>query len=502
MNSKISFGISFVVGFVLTLGLASIANAQTAHIEVPTGSSDPCLEAFTRAYNTGNAISDAEAVEVTRVCVDMDVTQASFFEGISDVLNGPTEGPETFRNIADVMGFFRTCRVTTTAVCPGADEEETPEPSRRTTTSRLVVECRGACAEGPGITNGLRGRGWNRVAVCREGTVPLSFSWRHAVVGDETRRRAESGTALDITYCFDPATASAPRVIERDVERVDLSGILERLDRLENACGPEGMRGNSDDWDELCTRFEAVVIHTTRISELDTELSTLRSDLDALRAREDARWAADCGKTNEEWNALSESEQLELIRSGQCDGASNTTVLQSDWHLRFHLGLAFHGLGITAPAGILAPHGVVYAEIEALPVEHFGFFLRGYVGAGNLLDRIGQFNPDGTIGDEGIFGGSAGATFRLDEMFAFDLGVASSAVFNPGGQIGRSLHTWPVFQLGGEVRLRVNPLPWLHIEGTAGLDYAHTEVRRPNVDHFVGVDGVGYHLSLGAGVSF
>lgn len=494
--------VSFVVGFVLTLGFASFASAQS-RIEIPVGSADPCLQAFSEAYNTGG-ISDAEAVSITATCVDMDVTQASFFEGVADSLNGSANGRPVFRNIADVMGFFRTCRETTAVICPGVDEEETPEPSRRTTTSssRLVVECRGACAEGPGITNGLRGRGWNRVAVCREGTVPLSLSWRHAVVGDDARRRAESGTVLDITYCFDPASPSAPPAIERDYATVDLTEVWEHIHRLENACGPDGMRGNSDDWDELCSRFDLVVEHTTSITNLRTALSTLRSDLDALRAREDARWAADCGKTDAEWSAMSESEQLELIRSGECDGASSTTVLQSPWHLRFHLGAGLHLIGTSVPATLIAPYGIVYAELEALPSEHFGFFLRGFIGAGDLLDRRGQWNSEGTIGASGIFGGSAGASLRLDEIVAFDLGVASSAVFNPGGQIGRSLHTWPVFQLGGEVRLRVNPLPWLHIEAALALDYTHSEVRLPNVDTFTGVDGLGGHGSIGVGVSF
>lgn len=506
MKNSNLFLVSFVIGFCLVLGFTAVASAQTAtRIEIPADSADPCLQAFSEAYNSGG-ISDAEAREITAVCVDMDMTQSSFFESVADGLNGSANGRPTFRNIVDVMGFFRTCRETTAVICPGVDEEETPETgtTRRRTGSgtRLVVECRGACAEGPGITNGLRGRGWNRVAVCREGTIPLTYSWRHAVVGDDTRRRAESGTALDIVYCFDPASASAPRVIERDVERTDLSGILERLDRLENACAPDGMRDRSDDWRELCTRFDAVVIHTTRINELDTELGTLRNDLDALRAREDERWAADCGKTDEEWSAMSESEQLELIRSGECDGASNTTVLQSDWHLRFHLGAGLHLVGTSVPATVIAPYGVVYAEFEALPTDHFGFYLRGFIGAGDLLDRVGQWNSEGTIGASGIFGGSAGATFRLDEMIAFDLGVASSAIFNPGGQIGRTLHTWPVFQLGGEFRVRINPVRWFHLEATIGLGYLHSEVRRTNADSFIGVDGLGGSGTIGAGFSF
>jgi hypothetical protein len=483
--------VSFVVGFVLTLGLASIANAQD-RIEPPADAHNVCINAISRLAEGG--ITDDELMEIENVCVYAESAGLNYLETLMDNLNGSQPRP-SFGTWAEAMAHMNRCHHVDDVICPNegtvpdAPVAEVPREPRR-----LVVEGRGAVAR-------MEGRGWNRQVVCEEGTVPFNVEERYAHVDGESRRRIERRTTLVIVYCLDPDNLAAPRIAERE-GTVDLTEIYARLDRLENACGTDGMRGHSEEWDLLCTRFDAVLIHTTEINGLRTDLTEITSDLEALSAREDRRWAADCGKTDAEWTAMSEDERLELIRSGQCDGASTTVVHQSDWHLGFHLGLAFHGLGITAPAGILAPHGVVYAEIEALPVEHFGFFLRGYVGAGNLLDRIGQFNPDGTIGDEGIFGGSVGPTFRFNEMFALDVGLAASAVFNPGGQIGRSLHTWPVFQLGGEVRLRVNPLPWLHIEGTAGLDYSHAEVRRPNVDHFVGVDGVGYVLSLGGGVSF
>ena len=495
--------VSFLIGFALTLGLASFASAQDG-AEAPADAHGVCLATIERLSAGG--ITQDELMEIENVCIYQETVALDFLEVTMDRLNGPQPRPN-FGTWADAIAQLNSCRHIDEVICPNAGTEP-PEPTRTPRSesrSHLLVECRGACAEGPGITNGVRGRGWRAEAVCREGTVPLTYSYRHAVVeGEERERRDERDRSLvlDITYCYDPASASAPRVIERDYATVDLTEVWEHIHRLENACGPDGMRGHSDDWDELCSRFEAVLVHTTRINELSAELGTLRDDLDALRAREDARWAADCGKTDAEWSAMSESEQLELIRSGECDGASSTTVLQSDWHLRFHLGAGLHLIGTSVPATLIAPYGVVYAELEALPAEHFGFFLRGMIGAGDLLDRRGQWNSEGTIGASGIFGGSAGATFRLDEMIAFDLGVASSAVFNPGGQIGTSLHTWPVFNLGGEFRVRVNPVRWLHIEATVGLDYTHSEVRRTNADAFTGVDGLGGHGSVGVGFSF
>ncbi|MCE9586606.1 hypothetical protein K8R04_04840 [Candidatus Uhrbacteria bacterium] len=438
------FLVSFVIGFisVLVLGISSTASAQT-RADVPDGFTDPCLGAFNDAYDGDGAISAAEATAITQACVDMDVTQAGFFETLADRLNGPEPRP-TFNHIGDVIGHFSRCIRAT--VCPN---EGTTLPPRAT--PRLVLEGRGP--------HHMEGRGWHQQVVCEDGTVPFNVEERYAHVDGESRRIIPRGTTLVIVYCLDPNNSAAPGVAERGGD-VDLSRIiawLERHDshltRIDNACAEEGgMRGDPD-WDLLCLRLDQVVINSTNIRTLTQNLQTLSDDVDALRAREDNRWAADCGRSDAEWTAMSEDDRLELIRSGQCDGASTTVVNQSDWHLRFHLGVGLHLVGLTAPAGITSPNAVVYGELEALPSEHFGFYLRGMIGAGDLLDRIGQYNPEGTIGFEGIAGGSAGLTIRFNEMFALDAGLASSFGFNPGGQIGRSLHTWPWFQIGGELRL-------------------------------------------------
>lgn len=491
------FLVSSAIGFCITLclGITSMASGQD-RIVLPSSTVDPCLQAFTEAYNS-DGISDPEATSITRTCMDMDLTQRNFFEQQADLLNGPLP-PERFHSMADVMGFFRTCRETTTVICPGADHEDDPPAEPR----RLVIECRGpACVNDParGIINGIEGRGWNRDAVCVPPAEPFRIEETFAHIDGEGPSRIPSRTTVRIVYCLDPLNLAAPPIAEREA-RVDLTDILRRLDHLEHACGEGGMRGRSASWDTLCTRFDAVLIHTTQIINLTTSVAELNDELDALRAREDARWAADCGYSIEEWMAMSEETHLTHIRSGDCDSAAVATG--NGWHLRFHLGVGFLLVGLTTPANIAAPHGIVYGELEALPSEHFGFYLRGMIGVGDLLDRIGQYNPDGTIGAEGVFGGSAGLTIRASEMIAVDLGAAASSGFNPGGQIGSSLHTWPWFHIGGEARLRVNPLPWLHLEATVGLGSTHSEVRRPNVDRFIGMDGFGWNLGLGAGGSF
>jgi len=475
--------VSFVIGFCL----ANVASAQ-ARIAPPENSTPACLARFNELYDDGSIDLD-DAASLTNWCVDSDRTMISFYENLYDSLNGPGGRP-SFATMDEAREAFTMCREV--EVCPR--DPETPTVAETPRTPRALI------LEGHG-PHRIEGRGWRRQVVCEDGTTGVVVEERYSRREDEARRRIPTRTTLRIVWCIDITNPSAIRVAETRGE-VDLTDILRRLDHLENACGEDGMREQSSQWRELCTRFDAVLIHTTEINTLRTSLGTLRDDLDALSAREDARWAADCGQTNEEWAALTEGARLELIRSGQCDGASTTVVNQSDWHLRFHLGAGLHLLGVSAPATLIAPYGVVYAELEALPSDHFGFYLRGFIGAGDLLDRVGQWNPDGTIGASGVFGGSAGATFRLDEIVAFDLGVATSSVFNPGGQIGSSLHTWPIYNLGGEFRVRINPVRWFHIEATVGLDYTHSEVRRPNVDHFVGVDALGGHGSLGVGFSF
>jgi len=309
---------------------------------------------------------------------------------------------------------------------------------------------------------------------------PLTYSYRHAVVAGEARetRHRGDGVTLDIVYCYDDRSRTAPSVPPVDFARTepDLSAIWLAIDRI----------------------GDTVAIHTGRINRIIEELEAIRPRVDRLE--DDA--AADCGLTHEEWLALTAAEVRRMHDEGECEDASTTTVVNNGWRLHVDLGAGLHLVGLSAPANIVAPHGVVYAQLEALPVEHFGFYLRGFIGAGDLLDRIGQFNPEGTIGFEGIVGGSAGATFRFDEHFALDAGIASSFGFNPGGQIGRSLHAWPWFQIGGELRLRVNPLPWLTIGITIGLAHTHSEIRRPNVDTFIGIDAIGGNGTLDVGVRF
>lgn len=500
--------VSFVIGFctTLVLGFTAVANAQD-RIRPPEGATPACLARFNELNADGISLDDAAVL--TNYCVDSDRTMISFYEGLYDRMNGDGGRPH-FASMDEAREAFTMCR--TVEVCP-RDPEDPPREATPRTSSTLIVECRGACVNDParGIVDGLRGRGWRRTAVCEEGSVPLVYSYRHAVVDgeDPERRHRADGVTLDIVYCIRTSNPAAPDVARAECEDIDLSALWASIHRLENACGEGGMRtpddGDTSDWDLLCMRSDQVVINSTNIQALQRDLGELNDELDELRAREDARWAADCGKTNEEWTAMSEDDRLELIRGGQCDGS--TTVLQSDWHLRFHLGVGLHLVGVSDPATLIAPYGVVYAELEALPSQNFGFFLRGYIGAGSLMDRIGQWNPAGTIGDSGVFGGSVGLTIRPNEFIAIDLGPTASAVFNPGGQIGADLHTWPLLQVGGEVRARVHPLAglgarWFHVELTVGIDYTHSEVRRPNIGHFIGRDGVGGHGSVGLGFSF
>ncbi|QQR61299.1 hypothetical protein IPH19_02475 [Candidatus Uhrbacteria bacterium] len=486
MKTTNLFLVSFAIGFVLTLGLASIADAQD-RIVPPEGASPPCLQHFNELYEDGT-ISLDDAAALTNTCVDADRTVMTFYETLYDRLNG-TGGRPHFTNMGEVREAFTMCREV--EVCPRDPEA----PSAPRTRRRLVVEARGP--------HHMEGRGWNRQVICEDGTEPVEVPWNRARSEGESRRRAEPGVTLVIIHCVDYSNPAAPPIAREEAED-DLEDVGRNYAFLTYYCSPTLPEGVVRDaaWAGFCNSFDEF---RRDLDEFRGDLNTMRGQITSILTRLGALeggLSVICDIDPDDYPTMTRDQVMQACLAAREDYLRDSVGSGNGWHLRFHLGLAFHGLGITAPAGILAPHGVVYAEIEALPVEHFGFFLRGYVGAGNLLDRIGQFNPDGTIGDEGIFGGSAGATFRFDEMFALDVGLAASAVFNPGGQIGRSLHTWPVFQLGGEVRLRVNPLPWLHIEGTAGLDYTHTEVRRPNVDHFVGVDGVGYVLSLGGGVSF
>lgn len=490
MKNSNRFLVSFAIGFCSVLiGYVSTADAQR-RIEPPAGSTPACLARFNE-LNEDGTISLDDAADLTNFCVDSDRTMISFYENLYNSLNGSGGRPH-FATMDEAREAFTMCREV--EVCPHDPEapSETPRPRTR---HRLVVEARGP--------HHMEGRGWNRQVVCEGGTEAVEVPWSRARSEGESRRRAETGVTLVIIHCVDYSNPAAPPIAREDAED-DLEDVGNNYAFLTYYCSPTLPEGVVRDaaWAGFCNSFDEF---RRDLDQFGGDLGTLRGQITAILTRLGALeggLSVICDIDPDEYPTMTRDQVMQACLAAREDYLRDSVGSGNGWHLRFHLGVGLHLLGITAPAGIIAPHGVVYAELEALPSEHVGFFLRGYVGAGNLLDRIGQFNPDGTIGDEGIFGGSVGPTFRFNEMFALDVGLAASAVFNPGGQIGRSLHTWPVFQLGGEVRLRVNPLPWLHIEGTAGLDYTHAEVRRPNVDHFIGVDNVGYHLILGAGVSF
>ncbi len=496
--------LSFLIVFGLIVSLAQTAQAQTPHIVLPDGMTGGCLSRFNQLYADGELTVD-EATDLTASCMDADIGSMSFWEHLYDEFNGEGGRP-TFHNMGEVMAAFTTCHFE--EVCPHDPPAPGTTPTPTTHARRtLVVECRGACVHDParGIDHGLTGRGWRRHVVCEEGAVPLAVEWRHSTVDGESLRHVGDGVGLFITYCYDPAVTHAPEVIQRIVNETDLTDVWNHIHRLEHACGPEGMRGHSADWDLMCTRFDEVVINATNIRSLRADLDALNADLNALREREDRRWARACHRSDAEWDAMTEDQRLAIIGTPECDavGSGGNTTIVGGWHLRFHLGAGFYLPIIAGPRFVLAsPNGIVYGELEALPDPHAGFFLRGFIGAGDLMDRVGQFNPNGTIGMEGVAGGSAGAVIRFDEHFALDLGLASSFGFNPGGQIGSTLHAWPWFQIGGEVRLRWNPIPLVHVELTGGLADTHSEVLFQGADRMIGTDAVGGNVTLGVGVSF
>lgn len=495
-----------VLSLVLVLSLANVASAQRAHIVPPAGAMNACEQAITDAYRD-SFVGDEEMAEITGRCVDMNATQLSWFAALADRLNGPHAGRPQFQSGSAAMAYLDTCRTVSRTVCSGVQEPSpAPQPAANTPSPssappiprRLEVVCRGACA-------GFEGHGWSRRAVCQEGTTAHEFPWNRARVEGESPRHVAHGVTLVIIECYNNSVVGAPRVAARDVGRINLSEVDARLDQLELACAPGGMdEARYPGWQRLCNSVDDSIRDAANITGLITSLRIISEKIGVLEPRleavEDAE-AADCNLALEEWRALSRDQRREMQESGACDGQAAAVVASHEQPFGFTVGAGLHLVGFTAPAPIVAPHGVITAELIGQLGLHTGFYLRGFFGAGSLGDVPGLFNRGGSIGGEGIFGGSLGLAYRFSDLLSIDLGLAASSGVNPGERVGETLHTWPWMQLGGEARLRVNPTSWFYVDATLGASSTHVELYLANATSFTGVNSFGWSGELTIGVS-
>lgn len=491
MNSMIKF-----ISLVIVLSFATVASAQD-RIVPPAGATPVCLQLFNELYADGN-ISMDDAARLTGWCIDSDRTMLGFFEHLYDTLNGSGGRPQ-FANMTEARAAFTSCRIT--AICP-PQPNLTPRP-RRERRDELVVEGRGPFH--------YEGSGWGREVVCENGTIGVPIDWRHSRTEGEDRRHAVPGITLVIIHCIDPNNAAVGPIVRRG-DGGDLASAGDNYTSVFNFCSPTLPEGAVRSAGEIsfCNDFHNAVTDLEgfrgTLNDFNGKLIALTLRLNQLTGRvddleDDA--AADCGLTREEWVALSVQERRALHESGACSQAAAVAVASNGLQLQFLLGGGVHLVGFTAPASIVAPHAIVSSELVALlPGRHVGFYLRGFIGAGSLGDEVGEFNDQGTISGEGIFGGSAGLTYRFSDLFALDFGLASSAGFNPGDKVGSTIHSWPWTQVGGELRARISPTSWFYIDATVGVSSTHAETHQANATTFTGVNSVGWSGELTLGFRF
>lgn len=494
MNSMIKLAM-FVVGFCVVFGLTTVVSAQQ-HGGAPAGYTDICFGAFNSAYSDG-VISSAEAVQLTQTCVSMDLVQIGFFEDMADRLNGGQSRP-TFGGMSDVINFFNGCHESTEIRCPNPGT--VPPPVRPRTPRRLVVEGRGP--------HHMEGRGWHREVVCENGTIGVPIDWRHSRTEGESRRHEEPGITLVIIHCVDAHNTAAPPIVIEDGED-DLEEPGNNFTFLTNYCSPTLPEGAVRDaqWAGFCNTFNGFV---DELSGFSGDLGRFRAQLTGILARLgtlEGGLSSICGIDPVEYPTMTRAQVVAACSNARRAYLEDQTGSAAEAsRFRLETGIAGELMLHTEARGVVAPYIIAFAEGEFLLGGNpgslqGGFYVRGEIGWGSLMDKVGQYNLTTPIGSSGVWGLSGGGVIRFNDTLALDLGLAfdSSLV---AGMRGDAIYEYAWHQLGAEARIRISPVRHVSIDIGLTAAWSHSEVEVPNTDPLVGRDGFGGTLQVGLGLEF